>query len=412
MSKHMQPAKVRGIVAVRAEANGDLKDVLANLQRDWSAFKETQAAKDKEVSAKFDDVVTTEKLSRIDASVGDLQAAVDAANAKIAAMSISGGSVGTVKDAEYSEAFRAHIRKGDVQAALTKGTDAEGGYLAPVEWDRTITDKLVEVSPMRQIASVQNISTAGFTKLFNLLGTGSGWVGEAAARPVTNSPTFGQMSIVPGEIYANPAATQQMLDDAQVNLDSWMAGEVQTEFSKQEGLAFVSGDGTNKPRGFLTFATGGAHAATNPLGAIEVKTAASGSAITEDELLDLIYALPSSYTQGARFTMNRTVMGAVRKLRGSDGHQLWQPSTQAGQPSQLLGYAVTEMPDMPNIGLSATPIAFGNFARGYLIVDRTGVRILRDPYTSKPNVLFYTTKRVGGSVVDPQALKVLKMAAA
>lgn len=412
MSKHMIPAKARGIVAVRADAGGDVTKILAGLQKDWQAFKDTQAEKDKEVKAKFDDVVTTEKMNRIDASVSELQAAVDQANAKLAAMAANGAGPGQVKDPEYSEAFRAHFRKGEVQANLNKGAADEGGYLAPVEWDRTITDKLVEVSAMRQIASTQSISGNGFTKLFNLRGTASGWVGEAAARPETGTATFGSMTFTTGEIYANPAATQQVLDDAEVDLEAWIAGEVETEFSYQEGLAFISGNGTNKPNGFLTYVTGGTNAAANPLGAIEKQTAASASALTEDELLDLIYAVPSAYTGNCRFVMNRSTMGVVRKLRDSDGRQLWQPSTQAGQPSQLLAYPVTEMPGMPDVGASALPIAFGDFRRGYLIVDRTGVRVLRDPFTNKPYVHFYTTKRVGGGVVNPECIKVMEMAAA
>ncbi|MGZ9812663.1 phage major capsid protein, partial [Pseudoroseicyclus sp. H15] len=349
---------------------------------------------------------------RINSSVAELQSAVDQANVKLAAMAMGGGGAAEVKDKDYTTAFRAHFRRGDVQAALNKGADDEGGYLAPIEWDRTITDKLVEVSQMRQIATVQNISTAGFKKLYNLRGTASGWVGETAARPQTATGEFGQMTITPGELYANPAATQQMLDDAAVNLEEWLANEVETEFALQEGLAFIAGDGANKPRGFLTFATGGAAAAVNPLGPIPVKTAAAPAAVTEDELIDVIYSLPGMYTAEARFTMNRTTMGAIRKLRDADGRQLWQPSTAAGQPSTLLNYPVTELPGMPDIAAGALPIAFGDFRRGYLIVDRTGVRVLRDPYTNKPYVMFYTTKRVGGAVNDPQALRVLRMAAA
>lgn len=413
MSKHVSPrALMRGIATVRADATSDIKALIASVNSDFAAFKVAAAEKDKELAKRLDDVVTTEKLERINSSVGELQSAIDTANAKIAAMSIgAGGASGEVKDKEYTDAFRAHFRKGDVQAALNKGAGDEGGFLAPVEWDRTITDKLVEVSPMRQIASVQTISTAGFTRLFNLHGATSGWVGETDARPETNTPAFGQMTFATGELYANPAATQQMLDDAEINLEQWLGGEVETEFSRQEGLAFISGDGANKPRGFLTFVTGGTAAAVNPMGAIAVKTAASATVVTADELLDLIYALPSSLTLGARFTMNRTVQGVVRKLKDGQGNYLWQPSAVAGQPATLHGYPVTEMPGMPNIGANALPIAFGDFKRGYLIVDRAGVRVLRDPYSKKPYVLFYTTKRVGGGVQNPEALKVLKMAA-
>ena len=407
MKHFKQP--VRGLVGVRADASTDIKALIEEQGKTFEAFKAAHQKELDDLKKGMGDVVQSEQVDRINTSVGELQAAIDAANTKIAAMSLSGTGPDAVRDAEYTEAFQAHFSKGQVQANLNKGADPEGGFLAPVEWDRTITDKLVEVSAMRSIASVQNISTAGFTKLFNLRGTGSGWVGEEEARPETSTPTFGSMVITPGEIYANPGATQGMLDDAAVDLESWLANEVQTEFAKQEGLAFVAGNGVNKPNGFLSYATGAANAGANPLGAIGVDPAAATTAVTEDELLDLIYGTPASYTNGARFVMNRTTLGKIRKLRDADGRQLWQPSSVAGQPSQLLAYPVTEMPDMPDMAANTTPIAFGNFARGYLIVDRTGVRVLRDPFTAKPKVLFYTTKRVGGAVVDPKAIRILQM---
>ncbi|HEU4986870.1 MAG TPA: phage major capsid protein [Rhizobiaceae bacterium] len=410
MTKHFAMPR-RGIVAVRADASADIKALIADLNKDWESFKATMADKDKELAKRFDDVVTTDKLEKINSSVSELQAAVDQANARLAAIQVGAGGTGEVKDREYSDAFRAHFRKGDIQAALNKGADAEGGYLAPIEWDRTITDKLVEVSPMRQIAQVQNISTAGFKKIYNLRGTASGWVGETAARPQTATPQFGSLTFTPGEIYANPAATQQMLDDAEINLEEWLANEVELEFSYQEGLAFIAGDGSNKPYGFLTYVTGGTQAAAHPYGAIALKTAASGTAITSDELIDMIYLMPSAYTQNARWVMNRTTQGLIRKLKDGNGNYLWQPSYVAGQPAQIAGYPVTEMPGMPDVAVSALPVAFGDFRRGYLIVDRVGVRVLRDPFTNKPYVHFYTTKRVGGGVNDPAAIKVLKMAA-
>lgn len=405
-------SKPRGIMAVRAETPVDVKAAIEAVNKAFESFKSAHADKEKELLKKFDDVVTTEKMDRINSSVGDLQKAVDDANAKIAAMQVgAGGGAGEVRDREYTDAFRAHFRKGEVQASLNKGADDEGGYLAPVEWDRTIVDKLVEVSPMRQIAQVQTISGAGFKKLFNLRGTGSGWVGETAARPETSTPEFGPLTFTPGELYANPAATQQMLDDAEINLEQWLADEVETEFAYQEGVAFVSGNGTNKPNGFLTYVTGAASAAVHPLGAIQLKTAAAVGAITTDELIDLVYMLPQVMQQNARFVSNRNALGTVRKLKDGDGNYIWQPSFQLGQPSQVLGYPVTEMAAMPNIAASAVPITFGDFRRGYLIIDRTGVRVLRDPYSNKPYVMFYTTKRVGGGVQDPAAIKALKMAA-
>lgn len=412
MKMLMTPAKPRGILAVRADAGGDITKALSSLQKDWETFKATMTEKEKETAKKFDDVVTTEKLERVSASVLALQGALDQANSQIAAMSIGGaGGKAAKDDPEYSDAFRAHFTRGDVKAALNKGTASEGGYLAPVEWDRTITDKLIQISPMRQIAGVQSISTAGFKKLFNARGTASGWVGETAARPQTATPTMGELTFTPGEIYANPGATQGMLDDAAVDLEAWLASEVETEFAYQEGLAFVSGNGVNKPSGFLTYVTGAANASVHPWGVIPTGvTAASATAVASDEILDLVYSLPSEFTADARFVMNRNTMGKVMKLKDSAGWYLWQPSLQAGQPSLLAGYPLTEMAAMPNMTTGAFPIAFGDFRRGYLIVDRTGVRVLRDPFTNKPYVHFYTTKRVGGGLVNPEVLRVLKMA--
>lgn len=410
MTKHFAMPR-RGIVAVRADA-GDVKALIAELNKDWETFKATMSEKDKELAKRFDDVVTTDKLEKINSSVSELQAAIDQANAKLAAIQVgAGGGSREIDDPEYTDAFRAHFCKGDVQASLNKGADAEGGYLAPVEWDRTITDKLIEVSPMRQIAGQITISTAGFKKLYNLHGTASGWVGETAARPETNTPTFGEMTFAPGEIYANPAATQQMLDDAEINLESWLAMEVETEFSYQEGVSFIAGDGSNKPYGFLTFADGEPNDDVNPLGAIEVLDAAAAADIDSDDLIELVYMLPSAFTQNARWVMNRTTQGIVRKLKDGQDNYLWQPTFVAGQPVTIAGYPVTEMPGMPDVAAEAMPIAFGDFRRGYLIVDRTGVRVLRDPFTNKPYVMFYTTKRVGGGVQNPETIKILKMAA-
>ncbi|MCF3933294.1 phage major capsid protein [Acuticoccus sp. M5D2P5] len=410
MTMQQAPRNMRGIVAVRADAGGDPRAIFAELQTAFAAFKDEHNAQITDLRSGLDDVVRAEKVDRINADVGKLQAALDTAVSDIAALKLGGGGAdGKVKDAEYTDAFRAHFRKGDVKAALNKGADDEGGYLAPVEWDRTIIDKLIELSPMRSIATVQNISTGGFRKLFNLRGTSSGWVDEDDGRTETNTPEFGTMTFTPGELYANPSATQQMLDDAEINLEQWLAGEVQTEFAYQEGLAFISGNGTNKPFGFLTFAAGATQAATNPLGPIEVKAAAAGAAVTSDELIDMIYLLPSAFTQNARWVMNRTTQGIIRKLKDGQDNYLWQPSYVAGQPATLAGYPVTEMAGMPDVEADALPIAFGDFRRGYLIVDRVGVRVLRDPYTNKPYVMFYTTKRVGGGVVNPQALKVLRM---
>lgn len=406
MGYEKQPA--RGIMFARADANPN--QILASLQKAFEDFKDTHAEQIKGVNAKFDDVVTREKLDKVNAAVGDLQSALDKQTAALAALELGGlgGDKDRVKDKGYTDAFMAHIRKGDVQASLNKGADAEGGYLAPREWDRTITDKLVILSEMRSLATVQTISGNGFKKLFNLRGTTSGWVGETAARPETVAPTFGSMDFQTGELYANPAATQQMLDDAEVDLEAWLAGEVETEFAYQEGLAFVSGTGANgRPNGILTYITGAANAAANPLGAITTVNSGAAATVTADGIINLIHALPTAFTQGARFAMNKGTLAAVRLLKDTTNNYLWQPSYQAGQPSTLSGYAVSEIAAMPALAASSKSILFGDFARTYLIIDRVGTRILRDPFTNKPFVMFYTTKRVGGGVVNPEAMKAL-----
>jgi HK97 family phage major capsid protein len=401
----------RGIMSVRAEGPGDVKVLIEQLNKAFADFKEEHGKQLDEVKKGTHDALHALKVENINADIARLQAAVDEANTKIAAGEMGAGDGRRVKDREYSEAFMAHFKKGDVQAALNKGANDQGGYLAPVEWDRTITDKLVEVSPMRQLAQVQPVTGAGFSKLFNMGGTASGWVGETTARPNTNTGTFASLGFGWGEIYANPAATQQILDDAAIDLEAWLAGEVQTEFSKQEGGAFVAGDGTNKPFGILTYVTGGANAVKHPFGAITTVNSGAAAAITSDSIIDIIYDLPSAFTGNARFAMNRKTQGAVRKLKDGQGNYLWQPSFVAGQPATVAGFPVTEVPDMPDVAANAVPILFGDFKRTYLILDRIGVRVLRDPYTNKPYVSFYTTKRVGGGVQNPEPMRAMVVAA-
>jgi HK97 family phage major capsid protein len=392
---------------VRAD-NTDPKAMIAAVQ---TAVTELRASLEEKLKSKVDDAVLNEKIDRIDGAVDTAQKAIDEMNAKLAAASLGGAGIGDLPatDPEYVKSFKAHMRKGDVNAALQKGTDADGGYLAPVEWDRTITNKLKLVSPIRQYATVQPISTAGFKKLFNDRAIGSGWVGETAPRPATSTPQIGQLDFIPGELYANPAATQQLLDDAAIDIEQWLANEVDTEFARQEGIAFVSGDGANKPYGFLTYVTGGANATRHPFGAIEVINSGAAAAYTSDAVIDMVYALPAMYQANARFFANRLSFGALRKLKDGNGNYLWQPSFQAGQPSTLAGTELVDVPDMPAATAGNLALAYGDMAETYLIIDRIGIRVLRDPYTNKPFVHFYTTKRVGGGVKNPNAMKVMKI---
>jgi len=401
----------RGIVnGVRADA-GNTTQIVQQLQQAFASFKDEHTRQLADLKGGINDPLQASKVEKINDEIANLQAAIDANTTKMAAMEMNGtGGARQVKDKEYSDAFQAHMRKGDVQAALNKGAADDGGYTSPVEWDRTITDKLVIVSPMRALCTVQKVGGDGYKKLVNKRGTTSGWVGETDDRPETNTPKLAEQAYSWGELYANPSATQQMLDDSEIDIEGWLSGEVDVEFAYQEGKAFVSGDAIKKPRGILTYAAGGAN--LHPLGGIEVVASGAAAAITGDAILNLIYALPETFTGNAKFAMNRNTMLAIRKLKDSDNNYLWQPSLQAGQPSTLGGYAIADIPDMPGVAANALAIAFGDFKRAYKILDRVGVRVLRDPYTKKPYVMFYTTKRVGGGLENPECMKFMKIAAA
>jgi HK97 family phage major capsid protein len=391
----------------RADAS-DPKEMIRQLN---AAFEEFKKANDEKLKAKAD-VVLSEKVERIDAAIDGYQAAINELSAKIAAANLGGGVIGDLPaDPEYAAAFKAHMRKGEVSAAITKGTDADGGYLAPIEWDRTITGKLKQISPIRANARVISITTAGFKKLYTDRAIGSGWVGETAARPATSTPQFAQLDFTPGEIYANPAISQQALDDGAIDLEAWLAGEVDTEFARQEGIAFLTGNGVNKPFGILTYVTGAANAAKHPWGAIPVVNSGAAAAFTSDGFINLFYDLPSEFRAGAKLYTNRQSQAAMRKLKDGQGNYLWQPSFSQGQPATLAGEAIVEIPDMPAVAADAIAALYGNMEETYLVVDRIGIRVLRDPFTNKPFVHFYTTKRVGGGVFNPEPMRALKIAA-
>lgn len=404
----------RGLIAAFADAGNTAPDVgalLAELNSSFAAFKDS---KEKEIAALQQGSEEAKASSaKAEAEISKLQASIDDLAVQMAASQMNGGAGKLDKEAQAAvDATVLFMKSGEVRADLKKSDDSNGGYLVPKEWDRTITDRLRAVSPLRKLFKVQPTSKPKFSRLYNMHGAGSGWVGEEADRAKTNTPTFKSLDFETGEIYANPAATQQMLDDAEINLEAFLADEVKTEFSVSESQAFISGDGQNgKPNGLLTYAEGGTNATKHPFGAIKVVKSGNAASVTADSIIDLVYSLPAEFSQGACFMMNRKTLAAVRKLKDGQGNYLWQPSYQQDQPSTLCGYPVYEVADMPDVAANALCIAFGDFKRAYMILDRKGVSILRDPYTNKPFVQFYTTKRVGGGVDNPEACVLLKVAA-
>ena len=307
-----------------------------------------------------------------------------------------------------------YLRRGAVQElkSISGTVPADGGYAVPRQIDAAIARELTAISPIRAIAQVVQTGSAGYRKLVTTGGTASGWVSETAARPETDTPEFAEIAPPTGELYANPAASQAMLDDAGFDLENWLASEIALEFARAEGAAFIGGSGTNQPRGFLAAPTATTADDARAFGTLQYlgSGAAGGLGSAADtRLIDLVHTLKAGHRQGASFVMNSATLAEVRKLKTSDGAFVWQPGLVEGQPDRLLGYPVVEAEDMPDIGAGTFPIAFGNFRHGYLIAERSATQVLRDPFTNKPFVHFYATKRVGGQVLDGDAIKLLKI---
>lgn len=421
---HVSKPRIRGIMSARADA-GEPARILAELQRTFETFKSEREEEVKAIKAGLSDVVKSEKVDRINAEIGKLQTALDDVNAALAAVKVGGGGGDpevTAEAREHARAFGQFFRRGvdaglrdlEVKASLRTDSDPDGGYITPEQWEASIDRVLGVTSAMRGLSRVLSISAPAYKKLVNQGGATSGWVGERQSRTETSTPRLVELVFNAMELYANPAATQTLLDDARVDVAQWLADEVAIEFAEEEGAAFISGDGVNKPRGILSYDT--VLDTSYVWGKIGYNVSGVAAALSDsthngaDALIDVSESLKQGYRTGATWMMNRKTQAAIRKLKSATEElYLWQPSVQAGQPATLLGYPIVTDDNMPDIGAGTFPAAFGNFQRGYLIVDRAGVRVLRDPFTNKPYVHFYTTKRVGGGVQSFEAIKLLKI---
>lgn len=388
------------------------------MMRAFEAFKQTN---DERLDKRSGDVVLEEKLARINATIDAQARRLDEITLKQARPALGGErqAVRSASALEHKAAFEAYVRSGEAAGlralevkALSAGSNPDGGYLVPPEVETQIGQGLKAISPVRAIAGVRTISSNVYKKPFMTTGPAVGWVGETDARTQTGSPTLDELSFPAMELYAQPAATATLLEDAAVNIDQWLAQEVETVFAQQEGTAFVSGDGSNKPKGFLNYTTVAQASWTWGNMGYVASGVAGGfpSSNPTDVLVDLIYAVNAGYRQNAVFVMNRKTQSAIRKFKDTTGNYLWQPPATAGGKASLMTFPVYESEDMPDVAANSLSIAFGDFNRGYLIVDRAGVSVLRDPYSAKPYVLFYTTKRVGGGVQDFDAIKLMKFA--
>ncbi|POO51456.1 phage major capsid protein [Agrobacterium rosae] len=387
----------------------------------FEAFRETNDERLGDIERKMGaDVLTREKLDRIDKALDDNKKVMDELSLKRARPALGRKGAANAETEEHKAAFEAYIRRGDEGAlrdleakAFSGSAGADGGYLLPQETDSDIGKRMSVVSPMRALSTVRQVSGAVLKKPFAPSGMATGWVSETAARPQTNTPQLSELTFPTMELYAMPAATQGLLDDSAVDIEAWIASEVDVAFAEQEGAAFISGDGVNKPKGLLAYDTV-ANSAWEWGKIGYVATGAAGAFASSgplDVLIDTAYSLKAGHRQNGSFLMNRKTQSTLRRVKDTTGNYLWQPPASAGQAALLMGFPVAEAEDMPDVAAGSTSIAFGDFRAGYLVVDRTGIRILRDPYSAKPYVLFYTTKRVGGGVQNFEAVKLVKFAA-
>lgn len=388
----------------------ELQDTIATLQQRATEFGEWRKA----------DGLARETFTKLNARIDELtdqlketqaQALRTTANAPIA------------KDSDPArEVLVKYLRRGEQrlttnerdileqhQKALSVDSDPDGGYLVTPQQSARIIEVVYETSPMRQVATVETISTDALEGLFDGDEAAAAWVAERGSRAETNTPQLGQWRIPTHELYANPRATQKLLDDSAVDIEAWISRKVADKFARTENLAFVNGNGVGQPRGFTTYADG------TTRGTIERIPSLDAATIAAEGIYNIIYALKAAYRPGSVWVMNRATVGVIRTIRDESGGAgtgqfMWAPGF-GGQPATLAGYPIVEFEDMADIAGGAVVAGFGNFRQGYTIVDRLGIRILRDPYSAKPHVEFYTTKRVGGDVLNFEAFKLMDIAA-
>jgi HK97 family phage major capsid protein len=453
-----------------AEGDSGTEDVVKIIEDLGHRFEEFKAANDAqlaEIKKGRPDALTEEKLKKIGDSLDALQAAKDEAERKsrerldeiekrMNRLKIVGGTdidgksedrlqrfnrelksfsglysrpAPTAFDRQnldaYASGFKSYLRRGgngwrsEVEAeakAMSVGSDPDGGYLVTPDTSGRIVSRIFDLSPIRQIASVQTIATNALEGIVDRDENDAGWVAESTDRDDTKTAQVGKYKIEAFEMYASPKASQTLIEDSTIDIETWLATKTANKFARIEGTAFVVGNGNGQPKGFASYDTAVTTDETRTAGTLQhiltgtkAGFAATGSA---DVLFDLLAAFKDYYLQNGRFVTRREVIALVRKFKDSNGQYLWQPSLAAGQPQTLLGFSTTIAQDIPAVADGSLSLAFGDFVEGYQIVDRLGIQTLRDPYTSKPFVKFYTRKRVGGLVVNFDAIKFLKFATA
>ncbi|MEM7057337.1 MAG: phage major capsid protein [Pseudomonadota bacterium] len=360
-----------------------------------------------------------EDMSKTITDMGTRIEAIDRKSADIRRPALA-----TAAEAElpHVKAFSAYVRRGDEEGlrslslegkGLNTAVDAEGGYLVDPQTSESINSVLRSGASLRALSNVVQTEAGTYDALIDYNELGFGWLSEAGTVSETASPLIERVSIPLHELSASPTASQRLLDDSAFDIEAWLADRIADRFLRAETDAFVNGDGVNKPIGFLTKPTIDNDSWTwGNIGYVVTGTPGDFDANNPaDALVDLVYSLGAEYRSGSAFIMNSKTAGEIRKLKDNQGRFLWMEGLQAEQPPLVVGYPVLIVEEMPDIATDSHSIAFANFRKGYTIAERPDMRILRDPYSSKPNVVFYATKRVGGDVTDFAAIKTLKFGA-
>jgi HK97 family phage major capsid protein len=398
----------------------EIKKLIEAMGRAFEEFKAQNDSRIKAIESRgYAPADLAEKVERINAdisNIAEMKRQLEAIETAVARQQFGSGGQGQGPEAANRlRAFNHLMRRGaenikelEVQAAASTLSDPDGGFTVPEEVDAAIDRVAATMSAMRSLATVMSISTDTYKKLVSQGGTVSGWTAEKGTRAEAATPTLSEIAINTKEIYAMPYATQTLLDDSRVDIGAWLAGEVAIEFTEEEGDAFVNGNGVEKPHGIAGYTM--VANASYAWGKVGYIAGGHGTLLNNlDKLIDVQHALKPVYRNGASWLMNDATVGVVRKFKDGDGNYIWRPGLLEGAPDTLLSKPVVVDDNVDDIGSNKYPIFYGNFKRAYLIIDRLGTRVLRDPYTAKPYVAFYTTKRVGGGIVMYEALKALKI---
>jgi HK97 family phage major capsid protein len=411
-------------------ANVDLKGIVEDIQRGWKEFRETNDQRLAEIEKRGQaDAQTEEKLAKINADLSAMQDQITAFR-RLPMPGAGGERELAEEDRQYREAFFGRdglVRRGvegNIRElakklktrAMYTGSDPDGGYWVPPDTTGRIVAKIYETSPIRQYAQVDPIGSDALEGPIDNDEAGAGWVGETETRTETTTPDLGQWRIEAHEMYAEPKITQRLLDDAVYDVEGWLQRKVAQRMSRLENTGFITGNGIKKPRGLFSYTTAATADSSRAWGTPEhLATGVSGgwpASAPADKLVDMVYLLKAAYRQGAVWVTYRTMVAEIRKFKDGQGQYLWAPGLAAGQPQSILSFPVAEMEDVPVKAADSLSIGFGNLKEAYQIVDRLGIRTLRDPYTAKGWVKFYTTKRVGGGMVNFEAFKFMKFGTA